>query len=1055
MRLMRNLNGWSRGIYATERRCVMILLVLLVAGSLAIAQEEVGDISASGLLTKAQKSLSSADYSAAIPYLTEYLKRMSGGEEPRVLALSQDVRLKLAKLMAHQSDPTSAVDYLKQYTTHLPLYKPREAYKLMAVNFYEIGEFEACISAATNALANPLPQGLKENKKTVDYETLSKKERGGFTDRQLKRIEKAVEKAGGDLSEGVSEQAPDPEPDYTAADLVLLNITLADAYVALEMWEESLEPYRFVIANVEQDERKGYAIMKMVNSLVALERFEEVKTLVVQLCRTNARYDIRVNVAMMDAAAALFDAKKYDSALILYRMVLPREDLMAYQEIKMNEIRRETGLPEVNVTIITNAAGRIETLFEYKSAAMNIRSDGLSTAVDLSPKPPKLIQLEEAVSMLAGLPAYENEVLFRIGLLYAKVGRPWEAVTALALLTVRDSESALGQRAFAEFLLVLVDPLKKYQQVETHGRKFLETHIEGLGPRMVAYALTASFQKQERWVDIKKLAPVIEGFIASKEDAVRQYEGELFYMQAIADMVLLNYPEAQRGFEKILTDYPDQEQKNAFFWHAMTLLFQQKYQEAYDEFEAYPAKFRDKDEDRLSEVLFRGGICLFSMEKYNLAKERFTAVIKTYPKSEVFADACSLRGDLYAAESGGFDEAIQDYRTAIDAARKVGQATYAVFQMATLLEANASLNKDYLKEIVKVVTAYLDNYEEKADVAKAVYWIGKTKVAQGLMDEAVTMYLDAIVKYGGDVKQDGVDSIISDLAKLSKSLSTSEIQSLQIRLKDEVSTADNETLKLRLRVLIAKMDRTEIELGKALIVEQEDLTKVPPPVLALICEASFESGNYSRAQDILKIFQSNFDESDFMRSAYKLRAYDLFAANEASGALKIIQEAQALYGRESDMAWAQVMKGRIQLGRQENDAARETFNDVLRERAWRGEPFAQATFYLGSTEEASGNLKLAFAMYQRVYVQYKGYAKGYWAAEGYLASARCLQKLGLENDRRNTFRALLFDKYVNTLPQAEVAKKELGATEVEEINTLLTSGIQSNITVDVEVEVDK
>ena len=71
-------------------------------------------------------------------------------------------------------------------------------------------------------------------------------------------------------------------------------------------------------------------------------------------------------------------------------------------------------------------------------------------------------------------------------------------------------------------------------------------------------------------------------------------------------------------------------------------------------------------------------------------------------------------------------------------------------------------------------------------------------------------------------------------------------------------------------------------------------------------------------------------------------------------------------------------------------------------------------------------------IYQRTYFQYKVYDNGYWAAEAYLASVKCLNKLGLENDIRNTYRAMLFDEYVNKLPQSKIAEEFLGFEEVKE-----------------------
>jgi outer membrane protein assembly factor BamD (BamD/ComL family) len=237
-----------------------------------------------------------------------------------------------------------------------------------------------------------------------------------------------------------------------------------------------------------------------------------------------------------------------------------------------------------------------------------------------------------------------------------------------------------------------------------------------------------------------------------------------------------------------------------------------------------------------------------------------------------------------------------------------------------------------------------------------------------------------------------------------------------------------------------------------LIAELDDLSLAPPPVLSVICKASFNEEDYSRAKEILEIFKARFEESDFTKAAYKLRAYDLFTANDLDDALAIIKDTQALYGTDPDVAWAQVLKGRVELRKEDFDAARESLQAILTVRSWRGEPYAEACYYLGQVEETAGDPRKAFGWYQRTYFQYKGHANGKWAADAYLASARCLQSMGRENDRRNTYRAMLFDPYVNQLPQADEARTALGMDEVMEINQMLAAGSQTNITVTIDVE---
>jgi TolA-binding protein len=753
-----------------------------------------------------------------------------------------------------------------------------------------------------------------------------------------------------------------------------------------------------------------------------------------------------VNLALMSTAIALYNEKEYDSALLLYRMVLSREELVAYQMVKMNDIRQDEGMPDVDLQIVTNVSGRVETLFGNKYIDIVDQATAPNGSAAMAVKPMALVELEEAVGALVALPPYEDDVLYRIGQLYASVGRPWEAATVLEAVAKRDPDGDRGQRAFYEFLQVLTDPLEEYGRVETIGKQFLEIYKEGVGPRQVAHALTSAYQKQARWKEIKQLLPWIEGFVPSQDENVRKFECELYYMQAIADLILLNYPEAEIGFANVLKNFPGSHQEdNVTYWHAMSLLFLQDYEAALEEFELYSFSFSKGL--WVAEASFRAGICLFGLERNDKAEERFGFVIKNYPNSAVYPDACSLRGDLLAAK-GLLNEAQLDYEEAIAKARNPRQAGYATFQLVAMFELESRYD-----EIIHGVNAYLERYGEEADVAKAAYWIGKTKLAQGLTGEAVTAYLEAIIQYGGNVRQDGVDLIINELVSVSRRrLVAEEVVELKTSLRAAEDAAENKTLRLRLRVLLANLDGTELELGNALIVELADLSQAPPPVLAVICEASFEAEDYSRAKEILEIFLNRFEDSDFMRSAYKLRGYDLYLAEDLEGAMKLVKDAQALYGTDPDAVWAQLMKGQIELKRDDFEAARETFRAVITVRDWRGPAYAEANYTLGAVEEKAGDPRKAFAWYQRTYFQYKGYNGGQWAADAYLASARCLRALGLEDERRNTFRAMLFDKYVNTLPQADEARVALGAPEVLEIEQMIATGGTTNITVSLDAE---
>jgi len=973
------------------------------------------DMSPGALLKDSMQLLEAGKEEDAAISMYLYLDTVSESKAPRVIAIAQDIRYRLAGILVRNNRLEEASEVLKEYVA-LPIGKhPRAAMKMLSTCYYELRDYTSCVTAIKNAL------DYNENPIVVAEATLSK---------------------------GVAEVAEktEPDPEYTAEELVMLYMTLGEAYLGLEKWAEAIEPFTYVIENTPNSQRKGYAIMQVVNSLINIPDFDRITEWIPQLYRTTARYDIRVNLALMNAAVALYDAEEYDSALPLYRMILPRDELIEFQQEKLRTMRLGAGLSPDEKAKATEGEMLLFGLEEEEETpaeeeAVPDPSEG---------KPKELVELENLIIALEKLPPYENDIDYRMGLIYKAVDRYWESLEFFEKVYEMDPEGELGERSIYELVSVLLEDLGEVTRAEQRGYAYLGGHHEGMTPRQIAYMLTGHYQENKTMEPVKALAPYLDEFIRTNDSVITQFDAELYFMQGVADLMLLNYEASEKGFKRVLDEFPDSHQEgNALYWYGMSTLFLQKYADAAPVFEQYIKKFPEGD--WVDEAYFQGGVCLFGMEKYDEAHDRFSLVIKNYPDSSIFPGACSMRGDLYGAE-GDLDKALADYEMAMKSARKAKQAGYAVFQMCDIYEQDESIDGRYDK-IVQTVEDYLAQWKDEADIAKALFWIGKTKLQQDLIGEAVKTYLDAIVEYGSDVRQDGVDLIIAELVKISTIwLSTEEQTQLMEDLQRALNMTDDLTLQLRLRVIRAKLENTELELGKQLLTELPDLQNASPPVLAVLCDASFEKEDYSRSKELLDIFITRFEDSDYMRAAYRLRGFGRYAEQDYEGTLETIEEAQELYGHDRDVVWAQLLKAQVLLDQSKIDEAHKANKYILNIPGWRGEPVAQATYQMGQVAEKEGDFTTAFGFYQRAYFQYKGHAGGYWAAEGYLSSARCLKKMMRENDRRNTYRAMLFDPYVNDLPQAEEAREVLGASEVAEIEAYIATGGSTNIIVEIEVE---
>ena len=1040
-------SGESRTIISTGIATLFVLLFFAnpVHGASA---DEISKMRVDKLIAEANLMLETKRSSDAIPYLIAYLDRVKDSKDDRVLLMAQDVRFKLGSIYLGQQDSISAVATFKEYVNSRPALQWREAMKLLSVALLNLKTPEAmqeCLVVTTNALAGPPPDVLAEIEADIAQKLAVAKELQSGAPPVMK-----LDKYGEIIKDdNADNNAIDPSSPsgYSVADLLVLNMNLGLVYLDLDQQAKSIVPFNYVIEHTSNSVHKGFAIMQVVKGLIKEKQYDQLTTWITKLYRTDARYDIRVNIAMKDAASALYESDRYDDALMLYRMVLPRNILINYQSKKIRQMQIKLGILPPDPVEVGEKISEKESLFGKRYDTEEVIIDPATAA---SNKPPELIELEELVGQVASLPPYEDDVAYHSALIYDKVSRPWEATRFFDRLVDRAPESEIGKRSFYEMIRLLINPLGEYQEAETRGLAYLEKEKEGLLPRQIAYLLCGYYQTNDRVQDVKKIFPYVQNFVASDDPTVLEYDCELYYMQAVADMVLGNYKVAKAEFETVLSRFPkSKEEDNATYWHAVTLLFLGQYEEALIEFNAYPQNMPRGD--WIAASIFQAGVCLFSLERYDEAFDRFTMVIQNYPNAQVYPDACSLRGDIYGSQAK-FDEAIADYNNAIRTAKTPLQARYAVFQLAGVYE-----NSEQYDQVIQVVTAYLEKYGDNADIATGIYWIGKTKINQGLIDDAVQNYLNAIVKYGTDIAKTGVDSMIGELVGVVKTRLTEPLQKAKLKnqLNEALANTDNVVLQLRLRATLAQIDGRQIEFGKQLIKELPNLDNAAPPVLSAICEASFEMEDYSRAEEILAMFKQKFDESEFIRSAYKLRGYDLYRAGEYEADLALIKEVQDRYAFDYDVAWAQLMKGKILIKLGRYDEASAALKEIFNVPSWRGETYGEATFLLGQTAEAAGDYLTAHSWYQRTYYQYKGYANGYWAAEGYLGSARCLGKKGLTDDMRNTYRAMLFDKYVRDLPQASEAVRALGAQEALEIKTMISSGVISNVTVSVDTEGDK
>lgn len=785
---------------------------------------------------------------------------------------------------------------------------------------------------------------------------------------------------------------------------------MIQALFHLEKYEEASNLLPKVIERTKDaDALRSYQIMQL-RCLFEAGKIHDLVLSLPQVFRGDVLYDVSLNLTLLRMGDQLFDREQYREALMIYRLVMPKADLLAHQQAKMDALK------------------------------------------DSDDK--RLRDLRNVLEMLHGVPDYDLHIAYRAAQVYAEQKRFWEAVVLFDNLYVNFPDKPEGEAGFLQKVLLLFK-VGADDEAVTDCVTYLDGHRSGLYPRIICTQLVQHYLKIQDYKKALALSAYIDGWKPTADKDERAQEADLRYMLAITRFQLAEYDEAHRAFSKLIQGDPESPVAiESQYWQAMCRLLQQDYAAAYTQFTKYRESWPTAS--FAPAALYRAGVCRFGLEDYEGAKELFKSFISEYPEDTLMPEAHSMYGDLLGAD-GEVDLALANYKKAVLLIKKlygeaeagvprkpiVLPATYAILQGAQLiaLDAEAFIEQDEpepaklkYEQLIDWMNDYIDTFGEDANWAQGVFWIGKAQIALGEAEKAVDAYLDTVITHGSDPSQEGVTSILFDLADMIENkLPIDRYDSKIEAIKDARKKAQSRTLQIRLDVLFAQLNSGSEMLGQELISSENDLSEVPPSGLALMCSAYLENEDYSRAKELFGQFAERYENSLFRAVSYQLQGENLFKQGKMDEAYDMAMEALGMYGGIKETGWAQLMKGRIEIARAEYKKAADSLNVIFSVRAWRGEISAEAMYRLAESWALQGNDEKAFAFFQRTYLLYKAYADGYWAAESYLRTAETLNKMGRKTAARNTYRAMLLDTYVRDLPQAQVAKNILGPEETAEL----------------------
>lgn|GEM_PF-1439631 len=774
---------------------------------------------------------------------------------------------------------------------------------------------------------------------------------------------------------------------------------LAEAYFQLEMWEKAKPHLGWLYQRASDREIKFAAAGQLAVCMIRLREFEELYKVMPHLHRTDAKYDIRLNLTILEEGDEFLRDEKPDLALLMFRMVVPYTQLQ--EKIESRKFVAEERLE------------RLQSMTSGGMGTVTKQIRGLER---------RLEDIESDREELSGYPDYDMELRIRLGDVYYALERWEEAIQLYLSIYQRRPESELAERAMYAAYMTAFNADEKIRAWEI-AQRYMESYPGGEFWDDVTLHAAGLLVNLERWFETEEL--VNKALEVSPDHVMKD---NMLYLQGYAMFMQSKIDASIATMGSVINDFPASAFRiPATYWKALGHLFNQEYPDARTWFgnlvdQAQGGPLRE-------DGFYRLGVACYGDGDFAEAKSTFDRFLEQYPDSHLASEAHAMIGDILASDSQ-LDEAIARYSRAVDTAHmgedgklNMVQVDYATFQQARTFELEGRW-----QEIIDLFDAYNERFaEQELNYTESTYWKGNALKKLGDKNKALQLYYDTIVSHGDEKKAYGIDFMMRDLAE---ELNYAEgNQELQVELKERLNSeigkaieADQQTLLLRLRGLqYETTDNEEIKkLVKELLIREETIDIASPFTLQQMGRLAAADGNTDLTSKVYEHFLEEYEDSDLILDALVGLSENRILEQKYGEAVDLLQAITDRYPTLPQAADAYIRLGDVYRLLDETQKALEMYTLILTVKEWRGELWPQALVKIGDTHSEREEFDKAFGFYQRVYLMYQGYSS--YAAEAYYKSAQMLTKLGRESEAKKTIEEMLENDVLASQPVAADAR---------------------------------
>jgi TolA-binding protein len=781
--------------------------------------------------------------------------------------------------------------------------------------------------------------------------------------------------------------------------------SIAQCHLVRDDWGAARGPLYKAFRWAPDSLRRNRAATHLATAYLKTRSLEKIYPMVPYLLQRDslAARSISFNMAALEAGDALFSDERYREAFWVHRMIYPHDEVLVRTEAFLEYLQKRVELEKQNLT----DPRRLMRLQEWVG------------------------ETEAEIKAMNEMENYDSELEYRIARGYMEALRYREARELFLHLSVVGGKEKAEESLYLAF--ACSTRLLPWSRAYEIGRQYMEKYPAGQWYDELSLMMGQMYAKEQNWTEVvSHLTSVLQNH-PNHQSAV-----ECLFLLGYAHFMEEQFPQAVARFRELRKRFQGTELMNgAIYWTAMALMFQSNYEEAGKEFDDLRA--RHPEAQYAEDSSFRRAICHYALGQFEAADSRLAAFIQAQPESKLTPEAWMTRGDIAGAQAR-VDEAVRHYQRAMEykeALLNIEHYNHCAFQAGQML-----YDAKKFREAGAHYKRYIDRNRAESNIPLAIYWIGRTLMETGEPVGAARYYKDAVLKYGTDRKQIGVDMILDEWVATTHKLPADQARSAWNELRQSLQvaqTANDQVGILRLtRVQLFHPDlqTVERELTMDKLLQRENVTNASPAVLETMLDGAIRRGQTNLAVAVAQNIIAEFTETDYALNARLFLArnnIELLRTAPPEKAKALREEAikhldliRTVFASNEEAAQALMLLGRLYREDNQVDEADKCYEAALSVRTW-GKYWPEALYGRGLCAEARKEFLKATAYYERIYVMYGKYRD--WTAKAYLRRAECLHRAYESNKARDTIQEMLKTEDLATYPECEQAKQLLTKLE--------------------------